>query len=685
MSAVETDVSVLSSHLCDQWVTGEVGPATPVVVDAVTGEPIARVSADGLDLAGAVAHARDVGGPALRAHTFTERAAMLQEVVAALNDAKDELYELSARAGASRSDAWGDVDGGIGTMASISSRAARKLPDAHVWVDQDLVRLSRDDTFHAVQAQVAMPGVAVHVNAFNFPVWGMLEKFAPALLAGMPCIAKPAPQAGFVAHRAFEVLVGADVLPPGAVQLVMGGAVDLLAHLDHRDVLAFTGSAATARRLKAHPAIVERNVRFNAETDSVNACVLAADVPTGSDVHAAFLDEVVGQVTNKSGQRCTSIRRVLVPAGRLDEVSSDLAERFGALVLGDPRRDDVDLGPLVDATQRETVLAAIERLAGGAEVLTGPEPTGLVGVDADPGTFVAPTVLQAHDARAAVVHDVEAFGPVVTVLGYEDAADAADLAALGGGGLVASVFATGVTPDVVDLVRALAPHHGRVLVVDETSRRRQTGHGTPLARLHHGGPGRAGGGSELGGLDSLHHYLQRVAIQGSPELLTAVTGRWVSGAPRHHETHPFRLHFDELAVGDSVTAGPREITREDIDAFAALTGDHFYAHTDEEAAVRNPLFGGIVAHGYLLLSIAAGLFVAPEEGPVLANTGLDGLRFMKPIRPGDDVTVTLTCLGKADRPGEEHGEVRWAIELVDQDGDLAAVYELLTMVARSDT
>jgi len=683
VGAVQTDVSVLSSHVCDQWVTGEVRPATPVVVDAVTGEPIARVSADGLDLAAAVAHARDVGGPGLRAHTFTERAAMLQEVVAALNDAKDELYELSARAGSSRSDAWGDVDGGIGTMASIASRAARKLPDAHVWVDQDLVRLSRDDTFHAVQAQVAMPGVAVHVNAFNYPVWGMLEKFAPALLAGMPCIAKPAPQAGFVAHRAFEMLVEVGVLPPGAVQLVMGGAVDLLAHLDHRDVLAFTGSAATARRLKAHPAIGERNVRFNAETDSVNASVLAPDVPAGSDIHAAFLDEVVGQVTNKSGQRCTSIRRVLVPADRLDEVSGELAERFGALVLGDPRRDDVDLGPLVDATQRETVLASIERLAGGADLLTGPDPTSLVGVDGDPGTFVAPTVLRARDARSAVVHDVEAFGPVVTVVGYDDAADAADLVALGGGGLVASVFATGVTTEVVDLVRALAPHHGRVLVVDETARRRQTGHGTPLARLHHGGPGRAGGGSELGGLDSLHHYLQRVAIQGSPELLTAVTGRWVSGAPRHHGTHPFRTTFDALEVGDSVTAGPREITREDIDAFADLTGDHFYAHTDEEAAARNPLFGGIVAHGYLLLSVAAGLFVAPEEGPVLANTGLDALRFMKPVRPGDEVTVTLTCMGKADRPGEEHGEVRWAVELVDGDGDLAAVYELLTMVARA--
>ncbi len=682
MSQTVTDVAVLASHLCDGWVRGDEGPATPVLRDAVTGDPVARVSADGLDVAAAVDHARNVGGPALRALTFTERAGLLRQVVRALAAGTDELYELSARSGSSHTDAWGDVEGGIGTMASIASRAGRKLPDTRVWVDEDLVRLSRDDTFHAVQALVPMPGVAVHVNAFNFPVWGMLEKLAPTLLAGMPAIVKPAPQAGFVAHRAYELLVDADVLPAGAVQLVMGGAVDLLAHLDHRDVVAFTGSATTARRLKAHPAVVERNVRFNAETDSINATVLAAGVDPDDDLGRAWLDEVVEQVTTKSGQRCTSIRRVLAPTDRVEQVVAALASRFGELVVGDPRRDDVDLGPLVDATQATTVRESIDRLAVGADLVVGPDPSTLVGVDGDPGTFVGPTLLRAHDPRTAVVHDVEAFGPVVTVLGYTDAADAADLVARGGGGLVASVFGPPTT-DTVALVRELAPHHGRVLVVDDTSRRRQTGHGTPLARLHHGGPGRAGGGSELGGLDSLTHYLQRVAIQGSPELLAATTGRWVSGAPRHRGTHPFRLDFDALAVGDSVTAGPREVTRADIDAFAELTGDHFYAHTDEAAAARNPLFGGIVAHGYLLLSFAAGLFVDPDEGPVLANTGLDKLRFMQPVHPGEQVTATLTCLSKADRPGEDHGEVRWAVELEDGQGRLAAVYELLTMVARS--
>ncbi|MBY5160988.1 phenylacetic acid degradation bifunctional protein PaaZ [Salsipaludibacter albus] len=675
-----TTVDVLPSHVCDQWRAGRADAGTPVLHDAVTGVPVARVSADGIDLAAAVDHAREVGGPALRAMTFTDRAAVLRRLFKAVIAAKGELYDLSARAGATPDDAWFDVDGGIGAMASYASRGGRKLPDTTVWVDHDLVRVSRDDTFHAVQALVPLPGVAVHVNAFNFPVWGLLEKLAPTLLAGVPAIVKPAPQAAFVAVRAFRALVEAEALPPGTIQLVTGGAVDLLAHLDHRDVVAFTGSSATARRLASHPAVLERNVRFNAETDSINAVVLGPEVMPDSALFDDFLDEVVAECRAKAGQRCTAIRRVLVPSDRLDVVTERLADRFTALVVGDPRRDDVDLGPLVDRTQGEAVRAAITRLSDAATVVTGPDPAELRGVDGDPGTFVAPTLLRADDPRAPVLHDVEAFGPVATLLGYDGPVDAADLVARGGGGLVASVFAP-PTSDTADLVRAIAPHHGRVLVVDETSMAAQTGHGSPLPRLHHGGPGRAGGGSELGGLEGLHHYLQRVSIQGSPDLLTAVTGRWASGAARHEGTHPFRKHFDELEVGDSVVAGPRHVTREDIDAFADLTGDHFYAHTDEDAAARNPLFGGIVAHGYFLLSAAAGLFVAPEEGPVLANTGLDGLRFMKPIRPGDEITVTLTCMAKALRPGEAHGEVRWAAEITDGEGELAAVYQLLTVVA----
>lgn len=672
---------VLASHLQDQWVAGDEATAT-TLHDAVTGEPVARVSADGLDLAGAVDHARRVGAANLHALTFTDRAGLLRGLFKAVAAVKDELYELSARAGAGRRDAWYDVDGGIGAMASYASRGGRKLPDTHVWVADDLIRLSRDDTFAAHHVYSPMPGVAVHVNAFNFPVWGMMEKLAPTLLAGMPAIVKPAPQAAFVAHRAYRAMVEADVLPEGAIQLVVGGAVDLLEHLDHRDAVAFTGSASTARILREHRAVLDRNTRFGAETDSINAVVLGVDVDRGSNLYDAFLQEVVNETCAKAGQRCTAIRRVLVPAERRDEVADDLADRYGDLVVGDPRRDDVDLGPLVDARQRDTVLAAIETLSGAATRRTDPTPSRLLGVDPDPGTFVAPTLLVADDGDD-VLHTTEAFGPVATVFGYDDAADAARMVARGGGGLVASVFAP-PTDGTGALVRALAPHHGRILVVDDTSTESQTGHGSPLPRLLHGGPGRAGGSAELGGLHGLHHWLQRTAVSGSPDLLTVATGRWASGGPTREGVHPFRRTFDDLQVGDTLTAGPREVTQADIDHFAEFTGDTFYAHTDPEAAARNPLFGGIVAHGYLLLSFAAGLFVHPDEGPVLANTGLDKLRFMKPVRPGTEVTVTLTCLSRALRPGEDHGEVRWAVELRDGEGDLAAVYQLLTMVARSE-
>jgi oxepin-CoA hydrolase/3-oxo-5,6-dehydrosuberyl-CoA semialdehyde dehydrogenase len=671
---------VLASHVAGAWRRGGADDAVPLH-DAVTGEVVALVSASGLDVGAAVRHARHVGGPGLRAHTFTDRAGMLRELVAALNGARDDLYELSARAGATRRDAWFDVDGGIGALASYASRGGRKLPDAPVWVDDDLIRLSRDDTFAAHHVLSPMPGVAVHVNAFNFPVWGMLEKLAPTLLAGMPAIVKPAPQAAFVAQRAFHAMVAADVLPPGAIQLLVGGAVDVLAHLDHRDVVAFTGSSRTARVLRAHPAVLDRMTRFGSETDSINAVVLGPDVEPDTPLYDDFLDEVVSETCAKAGQRCTAIRRVLVPARLRGRVADDLVARYRELVVGDPRRDDVDLGPLVDARQRTAVLAAIDQLSTAAHRRTEPTPTTLVGVADDPGTFVAPTLLVADDPRAPVLHDTEAFGPVATLFGYEDSDDAASLVAMGGGGLVASVFAP-PTPATVALVRALAPHHGRVLVVDETSMDSQTGHGSPLPRLLHGGPGRAGGSAELGGLHGLHHYLQRTALQGSPALLAATTERWASGAPTRGGVHPFRRTFDELRIGDSVTVGPREVTADDVDHFAAFTGDTFYAHTDPEAAARNPLFGGIVAHGYLLLSFAAGLFVDPDEGPVLANTGLDSLRFMKPVPPGTSITVTLTCMAKALRPGEDHGEVRWAVEVVDDQGDLAAVYQLLTMVAR---
>jgi oxepin-CoA hydrolase/3-oxo-5,6-dehydrosuberyl-CoA semialdehyde dehydrogenase len=675
---------VLESYVAGQW---HIPSGEGVEVhDATTGEAVARVGSDGVDVAGALRHAREVGGPALRRLTFGQRAGILKALGGYLNEHKEDLYASSTATGATRADSWLDIEGGTGVLAVYASKGRKELPDATFLRDGDPEVLAKDGSFLGLHLLVPREGVAVLINAFNFPVWGMLEKVAPALLAGVPVLVKPATPTAYVAEAAVRLMVDSGALPEGAVQLVCGSLGDAFDHLTGQDSVYFTGSAATATTLRSHPTVLAQSVRFSAEADSLNASVLGPAAVPGTAEFDLYVKEVAREMTTKAGQRCTAIRRALVPAGLVDDVVSALADRLAKVVVGDPRREDVRMGPLVSREQRTEVERAVAALTEGAEVAVG-GPDGKfepLGDEAGTGAFLAPTVLVARDSARGAVHDVEPFGPVCTVLPYGGVDEAVDLARLGKGSLVVSVF----TPDAGEagrLALGLGAHHGRVLLVDERCGKTQTGHGSPMPHLVHGGPGRAGGGEELGGIRSVHHHLQRVAVQGSPDTLSALTGTFLPGATRTEGgAHPFTKHFEDLAVGDSLVSEKRTITLDDIDRFADLTGDHFYAHTDEEAAAKSPIFGGRVAHGYFVIAAAAGLFVWPDPGPVLANYGIDRLRFTTPVKPGDTIHVVFTCKEKAPRRGAGYGEVRWDTQVVNQDGAVVAAYDVLTMVATKE-
>jgi oxepin-CoA hydrolase/3-oxo-5,6-dehydrosuberyl-CoA semialdehyde dehydrogenase len=651
--------------------------------DATTGAVIGSASTDGFDFRSVLDHARSVGGPALRALTFHERATCLRNLAKYLTERKAEFYELSFATGATRNDSMIDIDGGFGTLFVYASKGTRELPNAKVYVEGPVEALSKGGTFVGQHICVPLEGAAVHINAFNFPVWGMLEKLAPTLLAGMPAIVKPAQSTSFLTALVFRRIVESGLLPEGALQLVCGGVGDLFDHLDCQDVVAFTGSASTAQKLRAHRNVIANSVRFTAETDSLNSCILGPDAQPGTPEFDLFVREVAREMTVKAGQKCTAIRKAVVPAAAASAVVAALQAQLAKTVVGDPRREGVRMGPLVSLAQRREVLARVEELRREAELVVG-DPAQLApeGADSERGAFVPPLLLWCRDpSKASAVHSVEAFGPVCTVVPCDDVAGAVALARRGAGSLAASVFTA--DPQVArEIVLGLAPYHGRVLVADRTSARESTGHGSPLPHLVHGGPGRAGGGEEMGGIRGVLHYMQRTAVQGSPDVITAVTGRWTRGSRELDPgVHPFRKPFHELEVGDTFRSAEREVTIGDIEAFAALSGDTFYAHMDEEQARRNPLFGGRVAHGYFLVSAAAGLFVDPPYGPVLANYGLDNLRFTKPVKPGDRIRVRLTCKEKSLRAEKGYGEVRWDTEITNQAGEIAAAYDVLTMVS----
>jgi oxepin-CoA hydrolase / 3-oxo-5,6-dehydrosuberyl-CoA semialdehyde dehydrogenase len=670
---------VLRSFVDGRWTAP---PDGQPVRDAVTGDEVTRVSSAGIDLGAALDYGRRVGGPALRALTFHDRAALAKAVGLMLREHRDELYELSARTGATLGDSRFDVDGGIGVLLSYASKAKRELPNDTVYVEGAVESLGRGGQFVGQHILTPLLGVAVQVNAFNFPVWGPLEKLAPALIAGVPTLVKPASQTAYLTARLIELIVESGILPPGCVQLLCGSAGDLLDHLGEQDLLSFTGSASTAQQLRAHRGIVARSVRFNAEADSLNCSILGPDATPGTVEFDLFIKQLVTEMTVKAGQKCTAIRRAFVPAGQLNEVIDAARARLEKIVVGNPADESVRMGALASLEQREEVRRSVKSLqAAGRLVFGDPDRVEVVGADENRGAFISPLLLRCDDASRAEPHELEAFGPVSTVMGYGDTAEVIALAARGRGSLAGSVV-TGDAGFARSVVLGLAPWHGRLLVLDQDDARESTGHGSPLPMLVHGGPGRAGGGEEMGGVRGVLHHMQRTAVQASPRLLGAVTGRWVKGAPRDTSgAHPFTKSLAELRIGDTVTGGPRPVTLEDVEHFAEFTGDTFYAHMNEEAAAANPFFTGRVAHGYLLLSFAAGLFVQPDPGPVLANYGIDQLRFLTPVYPGDQLTVTLTCKQISPRDGD-YGEVRWDAEVIKQDESVVATYDVLTMVAK---
>jgi oxepin-CoA hydrolase/3-oxo-5,6-dehydrosuberyl-CoA semialdehyde dehydrogenase len=683
----ENDAPVLESYIAGRWRAPD-ATRTTLLQDAATGAPVARVGAAPA-LADAVEYARTVGQASLGALSFHGRALVLKALAQALTAAKEELYGVSARTGATARDSMIDVDGGIGVLFTYGSKGRRELPNTDVLVDGAPESLSRDGSFGGQHVWTRLSGVSFQVNAFNFPVWGMLEKFAPAFLAGVPSIVKPATPTAYLTAAAVRIMVESGLLPDGALQLVVGSAHGFLDLLDARDAVGFTGSASTGRMLRRDDAVVVRGVALTTEADSVNAAILGPDAVPGTPDFDAFVASVVTEMTAKAGQKCTAIRRVIVPEAAVDSLIDAVRARLSAkVVLGDPRAEGVTMGPLASLAQRDEVRARVmDLLAGGGEIAIGsldePEVVradGSTGV-AEDGAFVAPILLRFRDAAAPAVHEIEAFGPVASVLGYADLDDAVRLANLGGGSLVATVCSA--VPDTVSrLVRGIAPWHGRVLVLDGSVARSSTGHGSPVPHLVHGGPGRAGGGEELGGIRSVMHYMRRTALQGSPDVLTRLTGQWRAGAASDAGMHPFRKPLAALRVGDRVVSEPRAVTLDDIEHFAEFTGDRFYAHMDEGAAAANPFFPGRVAHGYLLLSWAAGLFVDPEPGPVLANYGLENLRFLTPVSPGDEVRVTLTAKQISPRESEDYGEVRWDAVLVNQRDEVVATYDVLTLVSK---
>lgn len=676
-----------STRLLRSYVNGGWHTATDEGVplrDAVTGEVIARVSSTGIDMGAALEYGRRVGGPALRELTFHQRAALLKALASYLREHRDELYALSARTGATRSDSLVDVDGGIGVLFSYASKGKRELPNDTVYLDGPVEPLGKGGTFVGRHICTPLRGVAVQINAFNFPVWGPLEKFAPAFLAGVPSLIKPASQTAYLTEKLVELMLDSGLLPEGTLQLVCGSVGDLLDHVTDQDLVSFTGSAATAQRLRAHPTIVRNAVRFNAEADSLNCSILGPDATPGTAEFDLYVKQLVTEMTVKAGQKCTAIRRAFVPAELLDEVQQAVCERLSRISVGDPANPEVRMGALASLEQREEVRRSLKALSDAGRIVFGdPDHVEVADADAERGAFLSPVLLRADDPQRAEPHEVEAFGPVSTLLPYTSVEQVVDLAARGRGSLVGSVV-TGDAEFARTVVLGVAPWHGRMLVLDADDAKESTGHGSPLPMLVHGGPGRAGGGEEMGGIRGVLHHMQRTAVQGSPKVITAVGNAWVPGAPRSEGVHPFRKSLAELRIGDSVVAGPRTVTDEDIAHFAEFTGDTFYAHTDRAAAEANPLFGGIVAHGYLVVSFAAGLFVSPEPGPVLANYGLENLRFLTPVKPGDELTVTLTCKQITPRENADYGEVRWDADVTNAAGESVAKYDVLTLVAKEN-
>ncbi|MFZ6873057.1 phenylacetic acid degradation bifunctional protein PaaZ [Undibacterium sp. Di27W] len=678
-------MKILQSWIAGVWTGTE---AQQVLYSAIDGSAIYASHAEALDFGAALAYARQTGLKNLLALDFQQRAAILRTLAKYLTEHKEELYAISSHTGATRSDSWIDIEGGAGTVFAYASIGTNEFPSGNVVHEGPAMPLGKQGHFSGTHILVPRQGVAVHINAFNFPVWGLLEKFAPSFLAGMPCIVKPATATSYLTEALVRQIHASGLLPEGSLQLIIGSTGNLLDLLEETDVVTFTGSAATAAQLKVHPNIVRRAIPFNAEADSLNCAILGPDVTVDDEELDLYVKEVVREMTAKAGQKCTAIRRALVPAAQLDVVAEKVRARLEKTIVGDPRLEGVRMGPLASRAQQHDVLASIEQLASGNQIICGGTvPAQLQGEGLEQGAFVSPTLIVClQPMENSAVHEIEAFGPVTTLMPYKDMQEALALAAKGCGSLVATLVTK--DPHIAAMaIPHMAARHGRLMILNAESAPESTGHGSPLPQLKHGGPGRAGGGEELGGSRAVKHYLQRAAVQGSPTMLSAVTAEHVRGAAvLESDIHPFRRYFEDLQIGMSLLTHRRTVSEADIVAFGGLSGDFFYMHFDEIAARESP-FGKRIAHGYFVLSAAAGLFVSPAPGPVLANYGLDTLRFIKPVGIGDTIRARLTCKRKIDRQKKDakglgQGVVAWDVEVTNQDNELVASYDILTLVAK---
>ncbi|MCW8879665.1 MAG: phenylacetic acid degradation bifunctional protein PaaZ [Kangiellaceae bacterium] len=678
--------NLIKSYVGGEWVSGD--GRSDTLVNSINDQVIGEVKSLTSGFAEILEYGRNIGGPALRKLTTHERAEKLKLVAKYLLDRKDDFYRVSYMTGATKADSWVDIEGGIGTVFSYTGIARRELNNDTFVVEGNVEPLSAKGTFVGQHILTSKEGVALHINAFNFPVWGMLEKIAPTLIAGVPVIVKPGTVTCYLTEVVVKAIIESKILPEGSIQLICGSVGDILDHVNEQDIVTFTGSASTGQKLKSHPNIVAKSVPFTMEADSLNCCILAPDVSVEDPEFDLYIKEVAREMTTKAGQKCTAIRRAIVPQDKVDAVTEALIKRLTGTVIGDPTQEGVRMGALVGKAQREDVIAAVEQLKQASEmVLDGFDKFKTIGVEDGKGAFMSPTLLHCKNPLSAVTpHEVEAFGPVSTLMPYENLDDAIQLAKMGKGSLAGSVF-TYSRENARGIILGSASHHGRMLVIDRDCAKESTGHGSPLAPLVHGGPGRAGGGEELGGARAIKHYMQRTAIQGSPTSLMAITNQYAPGAEvKNDRVHPFRKYFEELEIGESLTTHRRTVTEADIVNFGCVSGDHFYAHFDEVAA-EDSFFEKRVAHGYFVISAAAGMFVDPGVGPVIANYGIDNLRFVEPVAIGDTIQVKLTCkrkINKGKKPDDKFhtGVVAWAVEVTNQHNDPVAIYDILTLVER---
>jgi oxepin-CoA hydrolase/3-oxo-5,6-dehydrosuberyl-CoA semialdehyde dehydrogenase len=674
----------LENYIQGKWVSGD-GAGSPLY-NAVTGEEVAVASTEGLDFKDILHYGRTVGNPALRKMTFQERGMMLKKLAMHLTKHKAKFYEISYKTGATKVDSWIDIEGGFGNLFANAS-LRREFPNQPFHVDGEGIDLSRGGSFMGHHIMVPKRGVAVHINAFNFPVWGMLEKCAVNWMAGVPAVVKPATNTSFLTEAVVREIIASGILPEGALQLICGSARTILDHVESQDVVTFTGSADTGRMLKANKRIIDEAVPFNMEADSLNCSVLGPDAAPGTPEFSLFIKEVKKEMTVKCGQKCTAIRRIMVPEQYVEDVQIALGKELGRTVIGDPSLKETRMGALVSKEQVKEVRDRVAELSKTADIVFGDlDKVEVLGADAEKGAFLSPVLLLEKDPfKNTAVHEVEAFGPVSTIMPYKDIQEAVELSHMGKGSLCCSIV-TNNDQTAAEFTVGAASHHGRILVLNRESAAQSTGHGSPLPTLTHGGPGRAGGGEEMGGMRGVKHYLQRCAIQGSPSTITEITGIYQQGAKyKESPLHPFQYHFEDIQPGMSLKTHRRTITDSEIANFANLSWDHFYAHTDI-TSLSHTIFEKRAAHGYFILSAAAGLFVYPNKGPVAANYGLDTCRFMRPIYHNDTIYVRLTCQEKVDRDvrGKQFpsGVVKWFVEVFDQDDEKVAIATVLTMVAK---